>query len=164
MKKKEPQDDFNLVETFDEMNETEIDDLFREAVDFFHIGDAKFVKTSYFMFQNILERNPKYRSADGDNPYFYLGRIHDYYLKDKGTAIKFYTQSLKLFPKDTYAIECRGFCRLKKNKYDLAIKDLIKAKENGGGEFDDLEAIVKEAKKRINGKKSNKSFDRYFEG
>lgn len=145
------------------MNEMGLEELFNEAVDFFNIGGAKIKLTSFFMFQNIIKRDPKYKSADGDNPYFYLGRIHDSNLKDMDTAIKCYNKSLKLFPKDTFTIERRGFCRLKKNKYDLAIKDLMKAKENGGGEFDDLEAVVKEAKKRLNGKKPNKSFDRYFE-
>ena len=63
----------------DEMDEMEIDELFQMAVGDFNYGHPQSVKTSYFMFKKIVERNPKFKEDDGDNPYYYMGRICEYY-------------------------------------------------------------------------------------
>jgi tetratricopeptide (TPR) repeat protein len=147
----------------DEMDEMEIDELFQMAVGDFNDSDLQSVKTSYFMFKKIVERNPKFKGDDGDNAFYYMGRIHEHYLDEIDTAIQYYTRSLELSPDDVDSFENRGICRLRKKQYEMALKDIRKAKKLGGSQFDrDLDGIMKETKNRLNGGKPNKDYDEYF--
>ena len=145
----------------DKINEIEIDELFKKATDYFNGGDVQSVKNSYFMFKNIVERNPKYHTVDGWNPYFYLALFHESCLNDVDSAIGYYSKSLKFFPDDEEALTNRGFCRLSKNQYGLAIKDFEKAQKISS-EYYDHERIIKEAKERLNGGKPIEEYDQYL--
>jgi tetratricopeptide (TPR) repeat protein len=145
----------------EEMDEIEIDELFQKATDYFNSGNVQSAKEAYFMFKNIVERNPKYHTVDGWNPYYYLAQFHAYFINDADTAIKFYNKSLKFFPDDEEVLTNRGFCRLSKNQYDLAIKDFKKAKEYNS-KYCDFDKIIQEAKNRLNGGRPIREYSRYF--
>jgi tetratricopeptide (TPR) repeat protein len=146
----------------------EINKLFEEAVMCFNRPDAE---TAYKMFQKVIEMDPKFRIGDGDedpgnNPYFYMGRYHEYYLGDFETAKEYYTKSVELCPNDFASYEHRGFCWLKENQYELALEDLRKAiklvdifDEDTVIDFDD---IIIEVENRLGGGKPNKEYDGLF--
>ena len=147
----------------EEMNEMEIEELFKKATDYFNSGSVQSAKTAYFIFRKIVERNPKLTFGDNnfDCPFHYLGRFHEYFLNDVDTAIEYYDKCLKLCPEDYEALTNRGFCRLSKNKYDLAIKDFKKAKKFNSENYD-YDKIIQEAKERLNGGRPIREYNRYF--
>jgi len=151
-----------------EVDTNEINKLFEKAVTYFNMPQPE---EAYKMFQKVIEMDPKFRTDDGDtgdNPYFYMGRHHDYYLNDFETAKEYYTKSVELCPNDSASYECRGVCWLKTNKYELALKDFretTKLKNIGmGGEeiFFNLDDIIIEVENRLGGGKPNKEYDWLF--
>ena len=124
------------------------------------------------MFQKIIEKDPKFSIDIGgytsDNPYYYMGRYHDYYFDDFETAIEYYTKSVELCPNDLESYELRGFCWLQAKKYDLALEDFRKVTKingsiSGGTEIHpDLDGIIIELENRLGGGKPNKEYDELF--
>ncbi len=56
-----------------------------------------------------MEKDPAYRHEDGDNPYFYLGKIAEIegWIDD---AIRFYSSALVVDPYDEESLIGRGSC------------------------------------------------------
>jgi tetratricopeptide (TPR) repeat protein len=144
----------------------EINKLFEKAVNTFNIPSPE---EACKLFQKVIEKDPKFRTDDGepgDNPYFYMGRYHDYNLDDFETAIQYYTKSIELCPNDLASYECRGVCWLRANKYEMALEDFRKAtKLKDICEDDmlpDLDDIIIEVENRLGGGKPNKEYDGLF--
>ena len=147
----------------DDMDKIEIDELFKKAVGHFNDGDIRGAKTAYFMFKNVVKRDPEFTSGDNnfDCQFHYLGRFHEYFLYDVDTAIEYYDKCLNLCPEDYEALTNRGFCRLSKNQYDLAIKDFKKAQKINSENYD-FDRIIQEVKSRLNGGRPIREYSRYF--
>jgi tetratricopeptide (TPR) repeat protein len=152
------------------MDTKEINKLFEKAVSYFNqSGHEDTIKEACNMFQKVIQKNPKFRTDDGghgDNPYYYMGRYHDYCLGDFETAKEYYTKSIELCPKDSASYECRGVCWLKANQYELALEDFRRAtkyKGNSGEDMlPDLDGIIVEVENRLGGGKPNKEYDGLF--
>ncbi|MFZ0133533.1 MAG: tetratricopeptide repeat protein [Desulfobacterales bacterium] len=78
---------------------------------------------------NALERaidlDPAYRHPDGDNPYFYLGKIHEVEGRLE-SAIMFYTQALAVDRFDEESLIGRGSCYTVTRQHQLAIDDFMR--------------------------------------
>ncbi len=147
----------------------EINELFEKAVTYFNMPAPK---EAYKMFQKVIEKNPKFRvdgggGDAGDNPYFYMGRCHDYYFDDFKTAKEYYTKSIELCPNDCASYECRGVCWLQANKYELALEDFREATKlkntyDQAEMLPELDDLIIEVENRLGGGKPNKEYDGYF--
>ena len=76
-------------------------------------------------FRKVIEVNPTYRHTDGDNPYFYLGKIHEVE-GDLEDAVTMYSKALSLDPHDEESLIGRGSCYNVKQRYPDAISDFKK--------------------------------------
>lgn len=77
-------------------------------------------------FESVVAEDPAYRHADGDNPYFYLGKINE--VEDRlDRAITLYSRALSLDPWDEESLIGRGSCLTVKRRHDDAIADFQKA-------------------------------------
>jgi len=75
--------------------------------------------------ERVIELDPAYRHPDGDNPYFYLGKIDE--MEDRlDAAIGRYTCSLAINPLDEESLIGRGSCYTVLRKHELAVADFIK--------------------------------------
>ena len=76
-------------------------------------------------FQKVIQEDPTYRHTDGDNAYFYLGKIHEVEgrLQD---AVMMYSQALAIDPEDEESLIGRGSCLTVKGQYDQAVEDFDK--------------------------------------
>jgi tetratricopeptide (TPR) repeat protein len=105
------------------------DDTRRTVADWFNEGIRCFNKPdgvgAVRAFETVVEIDPAYRHKDGDNPYFYLGKISEIEgrLSD---AIMFYSRALTLDPYDEESLIGRGSCYTVKNNSELAIADFKK--------------------------------------
>jgi tetratricopeptide (TPR) repeat protein len=73
----------------------------------------------------VIDMDPTYCHPDGDNPYFYLGKINE--VEDRlDDAISLYTRSLSLNPVDEESLIGRGSCYTVKKQHKRAIADFIK--------------------------------------
>ena len=75
--------------------------------------------------EKVIDLDPAYRHPDGDNPYFYLGKIHEVESRYKD-AIALYTQALALDPWDEESLIGRGSCLSVTGQQDRAIADFRK--------------------------------------
>jgi tetratricopeptide (TPR) repeat protein len=102
-----------------------IEKWFEEAVGCFQAADGLGAVKA---FRKVIELNPTYRHKDGDNPYFYMGKIHEVegHL-DK--AIGMYSRALTLDPFDEESLIGRGSCFNVKQKCQEAIADFKKVLE-----------------------------------
>lgn len=76
-------------------------------------------------FEAVIEMDPAYRHSDGDNPYFYLGKIHE--MEDNiDEAISLYTRSLAINPRDEESLIGRGSCYTVNREHERAIADFIR--------------------------------------
>jgi len=75
--------------------------------------------------QKVIDRDPAYRHPDGDNPYFYLGKINEVESRYKD-AIALYTQALTVDPWDEESLIGRGSCLSVTGRQDRAIADFKK--------------------------------------
>jgi tetratricopeptide (TPR) repeat protein len=73
----------------------------------------------------VIELDPAYRHPDGDNPYFYLGKINEVESRYKD-AIALYTQALAIAPWDEESLIGRGSCLSVTGRQDEAITDFRK--------------------------------------
>ncbi len=73
-------------------------------------------------FETVVKMDPFYRHEDGDNPYFYLGKICE--IEDRlDDAVRFYSSALTLDPYDEESLIGRGSCYTVKKNHDLAVAD-----------------------------------------
>jgi len=75
--------------------------------------------------EKVIDRDPAYRHPDGDNAYFYLGKIHEVESRYKD-AIALYSQALANDPWDEESLIGRGSCLSVTGQQDRAIADFEK--------------------------------------
>ncbi|NNG02396.1 MAG: tetratricopeptide repeat protein [Desulfobacteraceae bacterium] len=76
-------------------------------------------------FERVIADDPAYRSEGGDNPYFYLGKIHEVEGNLKA-AILNYTRALAVDPYDEESYIGRGSCYTVTRQHQEAIADFTK--------------------------------------
>jgi tetratricopeptide (TPR) repeat protein len=101
---------------------------FQEAFQYMHSGDEEFAKKGRDIFLEIIKTSPKFKSEEGDNPYYYLGIYYEGEPRQKKRAIDYFTKAIKLDPKDAESMQERGFCWMDLGERKKALKDLKKAK------------------------------------
>jgi tetratricopeptide (TPR) repeat protein len=106
------------------------DETQRSAVDWFNEGLRCFNEPDGIgavrAFEAVISIDPAYRHGDGDNPYFYLGKISEIEgrLDD---AVRFYSHALSLDPYDEESLIGRGSCYTVKKNHEFAVADFKKA-------------------------------------
>ena len=75
--------------------------------------------------EHVVELDPAYRHPDGDNPHFYLGKIHEMENRIE-TAIMHYCRALAVDPNDEESLIGRGSCYTVNRQHHLAISDFLK--------------------------------------
>ena len=75
--------------------------------------------------QKVSALNPAYRHPDGDNPYFYLGKISEVEGRLE-EAIVFYSRALAVDPWDEESLIGRGSCYTVTSEHEKAIADFTK--------------------------------------
>lgn len=79
-------------------------------------------------FEEVVRINPVYRHGDGDNPYFYLGKIAE--IEGRiDDAIVFYSRALTLNPHDEESLIGRGSCYTVNKNHKAAVVDFKKVLE-----------------------------------
>jgi tetratricopeptide (TPR) repeat protein len=99
------------------------------AIDWFKEGLKCFNKPDGIgavrAFEAVIEIDPVYRHEDGDNPYFYLGKIAE--IEGRiDDAILFYSKALTLDPYDEESLIGRGSCYTVKKNHEGAVTDFKK--------------------------------------
>jgi tetratricopeptide (TPR) repeat protein len=155
--------DDTLVIPVKKMHDLGIKKLFDDAVYYFHTGHSDFLKAAYLMFITVIEKDPQYISEDSDTAYQYLAMIFEDQFEDMDSAIKLYSKSIDLAPKDSLCFENRGFCYLKKKELKNGLADLKRAKSMNGGYHPDLKNIIDDLENRIMGITGNSAFDSLYE-
>ena len=72
--------------------------------------------------ERVVDLDPAYCHPDGDNPHFYLGKIHEVEGRLE-TAIMHFTRALAVNPMDEESLIGRGSCYTVTQQHDLAIAD-----------------------------------------
>ena len=76
-------------------------------------------------FEKVIEIDSAYRHDDGDNPYFYLGKIAEMESRiDDGILL--YSRALTLDPYDEESLIGRGSCHTVKKNHEFAVADFKK--------------------------------------
>jgi tetratricopeptide (TPR) repeat protein len=76
-------------------------------------------------FEAVVKINPAYRHGDGDNPYFYLGKIAE--IEGRiDDAIMLFSRALTLNSYDEESLIGRGSCYTVKKNHDVAVADFKK--------------------------------------
>lgn len=76
--------------------------------------------------ESVVDEDPAYRHEDGDNPYFYLGKIHE--VENRiDRAVVLYSRALTLDPWDEESLIGRGSCLTVRKQHEQAIADFKKA-------------------------------------
>jgi tetratricopeptide (TPR) repeat protein len=95
---------------------------FEEGVRCFHAPDGP---GAIIAFEKVIDRDPAYRHSDGDNPYFYLGKISE--MEERlDDAIGYYSNALSLDPHDEESLIGRGSCLSVRGECDRSISDFTK--------------------------------------
>jgi tetratricopeptide (TPR) repeat protein len=117
---------------------------FKEAFQCLHRGDQESSKRGRDIFLEIIKTSPKFRSEEGDNPYYYLGIYYADKPRQKKRAIDYFTKAIELNPKDADSLQDRGFCWMELGETSKALKDLKKAKLFGeeAGLHPDLDEFI----------------------
>ena len=100
----------------------DIAELFEEGRRCFHKPDGLGAVRAL---NKVIDLDPAYRHPDGDNPYFYLGKIHEVESRYKD-AIALYSQALAVDPRDEESLIGRGSCLSVTGQQDRAIADFEK--------------------------------------
>jgi tetratricopeptide (TPR) repeat protein len=97
-------------------------DWFNEGLRYFNKPDGI---EAVQAFETVIKIDPAYRHEDGDNPYFYLGKISEIEgrLDD---AIMHYSRALTLNPFDEESLIGRGSCYTVKKNHEVAVTDFKK--------------------------------------
>ncbi len=94
---------------------------FEEGVRCFHKPDGV---RALAAFNKVTDHDPAYRHTDGDNPYFYVGKIHE--VEDRlEQAVVYYTRALALDAADEESLIGRGSCYTVLKEHELAIEDFM---------------------------------------
>jgi tetratricopeptide (TPR) repeat protein len=72
--------------------------------------------------ERVIDLDPAYRHPNGDNPYFYLGKIHEVEGRIE-EAIVNYSRALAVDPQDEESLIGRGSCYTVNGKHEQAIAD-----------------------------------------
>jgi len=101
----------------------------RSAADWFNKGLKCFHQPDGIgavrAFEAVVRIDPGYRHEDGDNPYFYLGKISE--MEGRiDDAIMYYSRALSLNPYDEESLIGRGSCYTVKKNHDGAVADFKK--------------------------------------
>ena len=76
-------------------------------------------------FEAVIKKEPAYLHEDGDNPYFYLGKISE--IEGRiDNAIILYSRALTINPYDEESLIGRGSCYTVKKNHEVAITDFKK--------------------------------------
>ena len=75
--------------------------------------------------EQVIDMDPAYRHSDGDNAYFYLGKIHEVEGNLKEAIVQ-YSRSLAVNSADEESLIGRGSCYTVTGQHDLAIDDFTK--------------------------------------
>lgn len=99
------------------------------ATDWFNEGLKSFNKpdgiAAVRAFEAVVKIDPVYRHEDGDNPYFYLGKIAE--IEGRiDDAISFYSSALTLDLYDEESLIGRGSCYTVKKNHEGALADFKK--------------------------------------
>jgi tetratricopeptide (TPR) repeat protein len=73
-------------------------------------------------FEQVLELDPGFRTAEGDTAYFYLGKISEVEGR-LDAALEYYTQALTLIPGDEESLIGRGACLTVLRRHHEAVAD-----------------------------------------
>ena len=97
-------------------------DLFNEGLRCFNKPDGIGAVRA---FEAVIKINPAYRHEDGDNPYFYLGKISE--IEGRiDDAIMLYSSALTIDPYDEESLIGRGSCYTVKKNHEVAVVDFKK--------------------------------------
>lgn len=104
----------------------------RSIADWFNEGVKCFKKPdgvgALRAFETVVELDPAYVHEDGDNPYYYLGKIAE--IEDRlSEAIQLYTRALTLNPYDEESLIGRGSSYTVQKNHENAIADFKKVLE-----------------------------------
>lgn len=100
-------------------------ELFNEGIKCFHKPDGMGAVRA---FEAVIKIDPAYRHEDGDNPYFYLGKISE--IEGRiDDAIVFYSRALSLDQYDEESLIGRGSCYTVKKNHEGAVADFEKVLE-----------------------------------
>ena len=99
------------------------------AADWFNEGLRCFNKpdgvAAVRAFEEVVRINPAYLHGDGDNPYFYLGKISE--IEGRiDDAIVLYSRALTLNPQDEESLIGRGSCYTVNKNHAAAVADFKK--------------------------------------
>ena len=75
--------------------------------------------------ERVVDMDPAYCHPDGDNPHFYLGKIHEVEGR-LDTAIMHYTRALAVNPNDEESLIGRGSCFTVTQQHERAITDFTR--------------------------------------
>ena len=75
--------------------------------------------------ERVVDMDPAYCHQDGDNPHFYLGKIHEVEGR-LDTAIMHYTRALAVNPNDEESLIGRGSCFTVTQQHERAIDDFTR--------------------------------------
>ncbi len=75
--------------------------------------------------EHVIELDPAYRHPDGDNPYFYLGKIHEVEGR-LDSAIVCYSRALAVDRFDEESLIGRGSCHTVTGQHQKAIDDFTR--------------------------------------
>ncbi len=100
-------------------NPRTLDEWFEYGRRCFHASDGV---QAIAALTKVARLNPGYRHPDGDNAYFYLGKIHE--VENRlPVAIIFYSRALAVDPKDEESLIGRGACYSISRQHASAIHD-----------------------------------------
>jgi len=99
----------------------------RSIAEWFELGRQCFHKPDGLgavrAFERVVERDPRYRHPDGDNPYFYLGKINEVE-GNVDEAIVLYSRALAVNPHDEESMIGRASCCTVSGRHQEALTDL----------------------------------------
>ena len=111
----------NIEKTTEDPGRT-IAEWFEKGVRFFKKPDGI---AAVRAFNKVIDLNPAYRHIDGDNPYFYLGKIMEVE-GDLEKAVIMYTRALSIDRWDEESLIGRGSCYTVLNRHEEAVTDFKK--------------------------------------
>jgi tetratricopeptide (TPR) repeat protein len=96
-----------------------IQDWFEEGVRCFHVPDGV---AAVKALEKVVDMDPGYQHPDGDNPYFYLGKIHEVE-GNLERAVVLYSRALAVSANDEESLIGRGSCYTVLKRHADAIAD-----------------------------------------
>lgn len=108
-----------------ESSERSAEEWFNEGIRCFNKPDGV---AAVRAFESVVKIDPAYSHKDGDNPYFYLGKICE--IEGRiDESISLYSKALAQDPYDEESLIGRGSCYTVKKEHDSAVADFKKALE-----------------------------------